>query len=230
MEAHPEGKSEKRLAVHKPNFLFYKATCLFLRIYLALFHRFSAKGRELVPRDAPVILVANHCSNLDPIVIGPSFPRPLRYLAKTELFQNALLRLLITNLGAIPVEREDSQRAGAVLKMLLSLLEGGESILLFPEGHRSRDGKLQKLEGGFALLAMRTGAQIVPACIEGTFAAWPAGADRIRFAKLGIRYGAPIDPRTFAPELPEKERRQALVDLVTEKMREMAQVADGGNS
>ena len=165
-----------------------------------------------------VIVVANHCSNLDPMVMGVSFPWTLRYLAKTELFRAPLFGFLIRNLGAIAVEREDSQRAGAVLKLLLDLLEEGQSVLLFPEGHRSRDGRLQPLEGGFAFLALKMGVPVVPAWISGTFDALPPGGPW-RWKPVSIRYWDPVVPAKIYSDISDKVRRRVLVETVEAALR-----------
>jgi len=207
--------------VHRgPYRLFYVLTCGVLRAFLLCFHRFRVRGQDSLGLPRRVIVVANHCSNLDPMVVGVSFPWTLRYLAKTELFRTPFFGFLIRNLGAIAVEREDSQRAGAVLKLLLDLLEEGQSVLLFPEGHRSRDGFLQPLEGGFALLSLKTGVPVVPAVISGTFEALPPGG-KWRWKPVSICYGSPIDPASIPSELPDKARRRLLVEKVERSLRSM---------
>lgn len=203
---------------NRPNRMFYVLTCAVLRMFLRCFHRFRIRGLASIGPRRPVIVVANHCSNLDPMVMGVSFPWTLRYLAKTELFRAPFFGFLIRNLGAIAVEREDSQRAGAVLKLLLELLAEGQSVLLFPEGHRSRDGALQPLEGGFALLALKMGVPVVPALIEGSFSALPPGGPW-RWSPVSIQYGAPVCPDDFPADLSEKARRQMLIQQVENALR-----------
>lgn len=207
------------MPVHRsPHRLFYTLTCAVLRLFLLCFHKFRMRGRERIGVPRRVIVVANHCSNLDPMVMGVSFPWTLRYLAKTELFRAPIFGFLIRNLGAIAVERDDSQRAGAVLKLLLDLLEEGQSVLLFPEGHRSRDGHLQPLEGGFALLALKMGVPVIPALISGTFDALPPGGNW-RWKPVSVTYGAPVHPSDIPADLSDKARRRAFVEKVEGALR-----------
>ena len=181
-------------------------------IFHKIYNRLSVGGLEHVPGE-PVIVASNHASNFDPPLIGGVFPRRLRYLAKESLFRNPLLGFLIRTLGAIPVRREDSQRAGAVMKMMLRLLEGGESILLFPEGSRSRDGRLQPLEGGVALLSVKSGVPILPVYIGGSGKLCPPGKTLPRPAKLTVTFAPPIRPDSYGMESDRERRAAMMADL-----------------
>ncbi|PIE55417.1 MAG: 1-acyl-sn-glycerol-3-phosphate acyltransferase [Dethiosulfovibrio peptidovorans] len=194
--------------------LVYQLVRRFCWLFLLVHNRLSIRGRSNIPRTRPIIMVANHCSNLDPVVMGAAYPQRLRYLAKAELFQGSrLFAWLIGILGAIPVSRQTSQSAGGALKSFLQLLEEGESVLLFPEGGRSEDGCLKPLEGGVALLALKTGALVVPAYIAGTFKAMPIGATFIRWNPVSVRFGAPLDPQLFAGARPKEARAAFLQEL-----------------
>ena len=199
--------------------LFYFLTKLFFFLSLKIYNRFSIIGRERIPREGKVMVIANHCSNLDPIVVGVAFPGRLRYLAKSELFINPLLGFLIRILGAIPVSKETSQSAGTALKAFLSLLERGENILIFPEGSRSFDGRLQPLEGGAALIAHKTGVTVVPAYVAGTFESMPRGASFVRPSSISITFGEPLYPASIAYGLSAREARQEIIKLMSEALK-----------
>lgn len=189
-------------------FLVKNASFVFHTIY----NRLSVRGRENIP-DGTLVVASNHASNIDPPLIGGVFPRRLRYLAKESLFHNPLLGFLIDTLGAIPVKREDSQSAGAVMKMMLRLLEGGESLLLFPEGSRTPDGRLQPLEGGAALLSIKTGVPILPVYIAGSHAICPPGKILPRPAKLTVTFAAPLYPDSYDCANDREKRAAMMRDL-----------------
>ncbi len=172
--------------------LFYWIVAFFFRIVMKVYNRVTVRGLDRALTVAPpVIIAANHCSNLDPIVIGAFFPRRLRYLAKSELFRFLPLGLAIKALGAVPANREDLQGSAGAVKFLIERLQAGEDILLFPEGQRSTDGRIQPLEQGVGLLAARTGAPVIPIAVTSA-KCWPRRA----FVKIpgvvDVSIGKPI--------------------------------------
>ena len=154
---------------------------------LRLFFRFRAVGREHVPREGTVLLASNHVSLLDPPVVGAGAPRPLHFMAKAELFRTPLLGPLIRRLNAHPVER-DGADAGALRHALL-LLREGHALLVFPEGTRGTEGRLQPGRPGAGMLAALSEAPVVPVYVQGTGYALPRGASRPRRAPITVRYG-----------------------------------------
>ena len=149
--------------------LFYAFSKCLCRVLLTLYNRLSIKNEPLLPEGRAVIVASNHNSNLDPVIVGVAYPRKLSYLAKEELFKVPFLSFIIRHLGAIPVSRQDELKAGVVLRTMLDILLSGEDILIFPEGSRSFDGKLQPLEGGVAMLALHSKAPILPVYVKGSF-------------------------------------------------------------
>ncbi|HZS88476.1 MAG TPA: lysophospholipid acyltransferase family protein [Chloroflexota bacterium] len=126
----------------------------------------TVSGVENMPRSGGVLLVSNHLTNLDPLIIGMCFKRELHFMAKTELFKNPLLARVITALNAFPVRRGEPDRGA--LRQAEALLHGGRVVAIFPEGHRSRHNGVQESRGGIALLARRAGVPILPVAITGT--------------------------------------------------------------
>ena len=168
---------------------------------LKVYNRLKISGRELIPDARPVIVAANHASNLDPVVVGCVFPGRLRPLGKVQLFRiNRPFTWLMNNLGVIPLDRESGASAAMALKNFLELLKNGESLMIFPEGGRSLDGRLKPLEGGVAVLSVSTGAPIVPPYIAGTFEAMPVGAKSVKRTPISVQFGNPVYP------LPKEER------------------------
>jgi 1-acyl-sn-glycerol-3-phosphate acyltransferase len=191
--------------------VFYWLVANFFWVMLKIYNRLSVRGLDkALSVSSPVIIAANHCSNLDPIVLGAAFPRRLRYLAKSELFRFAPFGFAIEALGAVPARREDMQGAAGALKFLLERIQKGESVLLFPEGQRSPDGKLKPLEGGVGLLAARTGAPVVPAFIHGTFQALPRESTGYKPVKIILTFGDPIIVEKVEEGHSSKDLRQAV--------------------
>lgn len=203
------------------NKIFYALVKSFFRTWFFLYNRLTISGAKSLPSEKPFIVAANHCSNLDPVIVGVACPEKLRYMAKSELFEVPLLGHLITALGAVPVPRGNRQGAAAVLKLILSRLEQEENVLLFPEGRRSLDGKLQALEGGVALLAMKTGAPIIPVYVRGSFEALQSKAIFPRPTRIFVHFGEPLYPGNFTRDLPEREARKSLMGALEQRMKQM---------
>jgi 1-acyl-sn-glycerol-3-phosphate acyltransferase len=148
-------------------------------------------GRTNVPKSGPVLLVANHQSHLDPVLVGLACPRRLKYLARHDLFFWPF-NWWIRALGAVPIDRKRGAVGG--MKTTLKLLQQHEAVLVFPEGSRTFDGQLQPLRPGFCLLARRSGATIVPVAIQGAFAAMPRGSTFPRPRPITLAFSPAISP------------------------------------
>lgn len=199
--------------------MFYLLARLFFFIYFLIYHRVSIRRRGKLkaflasrPDGGPVILAANHESYLDPPLIGMAFPNRLRFVAWDGLFKVPVLGFLIRALGAVPVSQENKNSAAGLLREVIGFIEDGFSVLIFPEGVRSPDGKLLPLEGGVALIASKTGVPIVPVWIDGTWEAYPLQRTLPRPKHVAVTFGDPIFPDRLPQEMPEKARRQALLD------------------
>ncbi len=152
-------------------------------------YRCRCRGAENLPAEGPAIIVVNHKALVDPVVVGMVCDRPLRYMAKKELFRSPALRWLITTLGAFPVERGAGDRQA--LETSLAVLAAGGVLLMFPEGHRYRDDAVHDFLPGVGLIAVRSGAPVVPAATKGTAQMWRDG--RPRFPALRVALGPPVD-------------------------------------
>jgi len=200
----------------------------FCRLVFAVYNRLRVERRDRIPSGKPLLLACNHCSYLDPVVVGAVFPYRLSYVAWDDLFRRPVLKWLIpplgaipVSLGAIPVSQEDHQSAAALLKFLLGLLAKGERVLIFPEGKRSPDGQLQPLEGGVALLALKTGIPVLPLFVTGTFEAMAPTMRIPRPRKIRLRYGELLDPTTLPSDIPERERRAQFLALLEQRFRSL---------
>jgi len=153
--------------------------------------RLRIEGAEHVPRQGPVLIASNHLSTLDPIVLAYGLPRPVAFVAKAELFRMPVLAWLLPRIYAIPLERGAGDLSA--VKAAIRALRQGLAFGIFPEGTRSRDGRLQPFKTGAAAIAARTGARVVPAAVIGSEKAWPVGKGPRPFVPVTVRYGPPLE-------------------------------------
>ncbi|HYT90603.1 MAG TPA: lysophospholipid acyltransferase family protein [Gemmataceae bacterium] len=202
-------------AVHKLAYML-SATAM------PVFFRLRIEGGAHIPRTGPALLVANHQSFLDPILLGLCTPRALCYLARKSLFRNPFFAWLIRVLGAVPIDQQGVGKEG--IKTILEQLQRGEAVVVFPEGERTRDGRMQPLRPGVHLLIKRTKAPIVPIGIAGAFDAWPRRHKLPRPSPLflpagkgtiAVSVGQPLDAARYI----EMARADSLAKLFTELQR-----------
>jgi len=174
-------------------------------------------GREHVPPTGPVLIVSSHQSNLDPVLVGLACSRQLKYLARHGLFFWPF-SWLIRSLGAVRLDKKAGGLSG--IKATIKLLRENEAVLVFPEGSRTFDGELAPMMGGFCTIARRSGATIVPAAIDGAFAALPRGSAFPRPTRITVVIGPPITPDQ-AGQLSD----DALLELTTTRISDAFQAA-----
>ncbi len=158
--------------------------------------RMRVRNANAVPREGGALILSNHQSNFDPVIVGVACHRRLNFLARKSLFATAGFRHLIESLEAIPIDRDGSGLGG--LKETLRRLKRGEAVLIFPEGTRTVDGTVAPLKPGFCALARRAGVPLVPLAIEGAFAAWPRWRKFPRRSTIAVQFGAPLEPTEIA--------------------------------
>ncbi|NMP22453.1 lysophospholipid acyltransferase family protein [Sulfobacillus harzensis] len=176
-----------------------------VRVVLSLYFRVRVYGLERVPREGPLIVIANHRSGFDPPMVGALMPRPVHFMTKVELFSYPLLPLVFKYVQAYPVRRGRPDRQA--IRHSLDILRRGEVILLFPEGHRTETGDLQEARSGVVYLAQKTACQLIPIGISGEY----------RFRRT-IRYVVG-EPFTIDPQMSRREAQT----LVMEKIRDLVQ-------
>jgi len=180
-------KGKRNMTRRFPDNFIYNLVCVAAHPILRSAFGFRVTGAELIPRTGGVIVAVNHASNYDPVLIGMACPRQLAFLAKIELFQNPVLRMLFRRLGAIPLHRGAAD-SGA-LRAAVEALNGGKPLLMFPEGTRSKTGELQKGRRGVGMLAVRSGASILPAYLYGSFHMFR----NIFRRRVAVHFGHPIE-------------------------------------
>jgi 1-acyl-sn-glycerol-3-phosphate acyltransferase len=173
------------------------------RIFVRAMSRTRVEGAvDEIPRDGPLILAANHASNLDAVVLGswliPKLGRRIHWLGKKELFAWPVVGWLAATNGVHPVDRGAADVEA--YRLAKRILDEGHVLFVFPEGTRSRDGALGEAQDGVAVLALRTGAPILPIGIAGSNRVWPRG-QKIPHpgGHVAVRVGRPV---RLAEELP----------------------------
>lgn len=160
----------------------FKIIQALMRVFLRLCFRYRIEGTENIPSEGGAIVALNHRSYWDVVFAGACVDRPLRYMAKSTLFDNPVFGCLITKLGAFPVERGKGD-VGAI-RSALKILRDGNLMLIFPEGKRVRNGERVKAKSGVALIASMANVPIVPICIDGEYKF---------FGKIKFKIAPPID-------------------------------------
>jgi 1-acyl-sn-glycerol-3-phosphate acyltransferase len=195
------------------------------RVLMRLLFRLEAVGRELVPVTGPVLIVSNHVSVLDPPLVGASVSRPICFMAKEELFRIPLFGRLIRSLNARPVRRDGSDMRA--LKASLALLQEGRAILVFPEGTRGVEGEPPRAgRPGVGMLAVLSGAPVVPVYISGSGTALPRGRVLPRTAKVRVTFGPPLSFKRAGKRAGDEGRKEAYREAAQEMMRAIAQLRE----
>ncbi|MES2307726.1 MAG: lysophospholipid acyltransferase family protein [Verrucomicrobiota bacterium] len=173
------------------------------------------QGRDLLPT-SNFLAVSNHLSNLDPPLAGWALEREIYYLAKKTLWNNPTMGKLITSLNSIPVDQERPEMTS--LKKIIKVLREGHNAIIFPEGSRSMDGKLQPGLPGAGLVAIKAQVPIVPMRIFGTFEALPPGGKNFVPHPIRVIIGKPFYPPPEAEAKGDKTHYEALSKLMMDRI------------
>ncbi len=176
-------------------------------------------GLEHVPATGAVILASNHLSFADSLVIPIVVPRKVAFLAKKDYFEGtgvkgALTRWWFEGIGMLPVDRDDQAAALASLDTALAVLGRGEAFGIYPEGTRSRDGRIYRGRTGVAHLALTAGCPVVPVGLTGTQDIQPVGATLPRLAKVSVTFGAPLHFADRFEGVPSGRARREVTDEI----------------
>jgi 1-acyl-sn-glycerol-3-phosphate acyltransferase len=210
---------------------FYELSGGLARILIWLLGRLELHGVENVPTSGPVILAANHLSNADPVIIAAVLPRATVFMAKRELLRIPGMIWVVREFGSFTVRRDAADREA--IRRALEVLGEGRALGLFPEGTRSRSGALGEPHAGVGMLALRTGASVVPIGISGTDQVSPLKV-LWRRPRIVVRVGQPMPTTRVSGALRGAAREYtehvmgAIAELLPEQQRgRFAAMTDG---
>ena len=186
---------------------------------LAILGRPKVEGLEYVPQSGPVILASNHLAVMDSFYLPLVVRRRITFLAKSEYFTGTGLkgwfsRWFFTTVGQVPIDRSNADTAQAALDTAERVLREGKLLGMYPEGTRSPDGRLYKGKTGLARLALETGVPVIPVAMIGTNVVNPPGTTMLRFGRVTVRFGKPMDFSRFDGLAGNRFIERAVIDEV----------------
>ena len=193
--------------------MFYKIFKVLCRFWFGTILGTKIIGTENIPKDGAFILAANHVSNWDPPFLGTFIDREVCYMGKEELFKNPIMAKICRALYVFPVKRGAADKTA--IKTAIKILKDGKCFGIFPEGTRSKTGKLGKAEAGVSLIAAMTKSPIIPAAIVNTEKIF---SREKFFPQLAVVYGLPMK---FSGSTKDKE---ALENFAQDIMKEIAKL------
>jgi 1-acyl-sn-glycerol-3-phosphate acyltransferase len=226
----PNGVLEAARRLDNDQSMLVRMVALVSRIGSRLFANVRVEGLERIPRTGAVILAVNHISNADPVIVGAWVTAALRrrrihWLGKRELFDWPFFGWIAAHGGVHPVDRGTADVEA--FRLAARILERGYVLLVFPEGTRSPTGELQEAKDGLAMLAMRSGAQIVPIGVNNTDAVWRKGQplpSPFPRRTVEVRIGEAFSIADVVP--PDTDRRAAKALATTAIMTRIARLLD----
>lgn len=187
------------------NFVYHFISSIFYIIF-KVFFRIKVSGRENLPKKGAAIVMSNHISNYDPPLLAAVFNRPLRFMAKKELFESPVMRFVLYLADAFPVDRD--KRDIRAVKKALQVLKKGELLGLFPEGTRMPEGEPGDPKEGSVMLAVKSGVPIIPVGIKNV------KTD----GRITVNIGEAFTMDEFSKKRLSKEEREKAADFIKEKI------------
>ena len=186
---------------------------------LAILGRPKVEGLEYVPQSGPVILASNHLAVMDSFYLPLVVRRRITFLAKAEYFTGTglkgwLRRWFFNAAGQVPIDRSNADTAQAALDTAERVLREGKLLGMYPEGTRSPDGRLYKGKTGMARLALQTGVPVIPVAMIGTNVVNPPGTTMLRFGRVTVKFGKPMDFSRFDGLAGNRFIERAVIDEV----------------
>jgi len=203
--------------------LSYRLGWLGFRVMFAVYFRWRVFNPERVPQTGGVILASNHSSFLDPPLVGSALPRAINYLARESLFRFPGIGALLRSWNSVPVDRDGGGASG--LREILNRLLAGGGIILFPEGTRTPDGKLQPARSGIGLTVIKSDVVVIPVRTFGTFEAYGRDHKFPRPYGVAVKYGRPMKFESLRAEarICSKPRLKEIYQEVADEI--MAEIA-----
>ncbi len=198
---------------------YYLFKYVFMGWLFTLLGRPKVEGLEHIPSSGPAILASNHLAVADSFYLPLVVRRRITFLAKAEYFTGTglkgwFLRWFYSSAGQVPIDRTNADAAQAALETAQRLLEKGKLLGMYPEGTRSPDGRLYKGKTGLARLALETGVPVIPVAMIGTNVVNPPGKKTLRFGRVTVRFGAPMEFSRFEGLAGNRFIERAVIDEV----------------
>jgi len=192
-----------------------------------LLFSYRTVGGENIPRKGTFLLASNHASYLDPPLVGIGTSRPITYLAKRELFRNPLIGLFLRKLCyCIPVDRDKLDRK--TFKEILAVLKkDSELMIIFPEGTRSPDGRLQEPKIGAGMIVYLAEVPVIPVYVKGSYAIWSKGVKSVKLRPCTVYFGKPME---FMDCFSKGHSRDVYLEISRRIMEAIAQLERESNA
>ncbi|WP_447978720.1 lysophospholipid acyltransferase family protein [Candidatus Nitrospira bockiana] len=202
--------------------LFYWSLWYLFRAIGRLCFRYRTIGEEQIPRHGGLLIAANHASFLDIPFLGCGIPRRVAFLGRQDLFPFPGFRWVFRWLGWIPIRHDRLDRTG--FGTAIDLIKNGHAVVIYPEGTRTKTGRLGPGKPGVGMIVAETGCPVVPAYIFGTYEALPMDSARIRCHPIGVSFGKPLEFHGELERLPRKEFYRHVSRSVMERIAELGRV------
>jgi 1-acyl-sn-glycerol-3-phosphate acyltransferase len=196
---------------------FYYVANIAMKTLLIALTRWRVEGKENVPRQGPLIVVANHLSNIDPPLLGASVPRRISFMAKQELFRSSFSEFIVRAYGAFPVKRGELDRDA--FRQALETLRKGQVLGMFPEGKRSFDRQLLPIQPGTSFIAARSGAPVLPVGISGSEQVKGISVILQR-PRISVKIGRPFT-LSYNKDKPIRNQLPQLSEMILERIAEL---------
>jgi len=195
--------------------LLYAVVWVTVRLVATVLFRLKVSGQHHIPRTGGVLIAANHASYLDIPILGCGMLRKASYMGRLDLFAGPAAWLM-RYLGWIPIRRARVDRSG--FDEAIRRIKAGGAVVIYPEGGRSEDGRLQPGKPGVGMIVAATGCPVVPAYLGGTHDVLPPGAKGIRLRPIRVTYGAPMDFSALVKEMDGESKRKVLYQLISQEI------------
>lgn len=163
-----------------------------LRLIFTVWLRYRARGVEKIPRTGGALFLINHQSFLDPLLVGLPLSRPVSYLARNTLFTVPVIGWILRHTYVLPIDRESAGTAS--IRVAIERMQQGFLVGIFPEGTRTRDGRVGEFKPGFVALVRRAKLPVYPVGIAGAFEAFPRSLWNMRLSPVRVVFGDPLSP------------------------------------
>jgi 1-acyl-sn-glycerol-3-phosphate acyltransferase len=208
---------------------FYELVWHGSRAFFQVAGRAEVAGLHHVPRTGPFLLASNHASFFDPPLLGCFIPRPICFTPRNTLWNFRPLGRALDHLKCIPVDRDGGIAIG-VFKRVIAAIEGGDGVLVFPEGTRTSDGALQAPRRGVGMLAAKLKVPVVPARVFGTYEMFSRHRKLPTFTgRLGVSYGAPLTPAQYDPGARDPARYDTIASRIMDAITALPPPWDSAN-